>query len=102
VGSDPGASGKSSARRIPKNDGISLADFCAEVAIRCGLTLSEVIDHTIPQLKLLAQAAERIRATQGLVDLNIAVAAGAAVQCKNGKKILNDVQRNLKKAANGK
>jgi hypothetical protein len=53
-------------------------------------------------LKLLAQAAERIRATQGLVDLNIAVAAGAAVQCKNGKKILNDVQRNLKKAANGK
>lgn len=63
------------------------------------MNLEEALDHSLPRLQLLARAAERLKANQGLLDLSISTAAAAVVQTKKGQSLFNKTQKALKKAA---
>ena len=68
--------------------------------MQVGLTIPQALEHSLPQLKMLAQAAVRIRSGQALLDLNIAVTGTAAGYGNDsGGKMLKKLQRDLKKTA---
>jgi hypothetical protein len=78
-----------------------LADWVAEVAVECGLTLAEARDHSLAQLRLLAEAARRLRARDALIDSQVMFAAAAAVMHKDNQTILRTLQERLARQADG-
>lgn len=57
------------------------------------------MDHSPAQLRLLARAASRIEAGRGLLSLHTVYAASAAVQVKEGRQIMERIQKQLAKQA---
>lgn len=57
------------------------------------------MDHSPAQLRLLAKAASRIEAGRGLLNLHTVYAASAAVQVKEGRQIMERIQKQLAKQA---
>jgi len=57
------------------------------------------VDHSPAQLRLLARAASRIEAGRGLLSLHTVYAASAAVQVKEGRQIMERIQKQLAKQA---
>lgn len=57
------------------------------------------MDHSPAQLRLLARAASRIEAGRGLLNLHTVYAASAAVQVKEGRQIMERIQKQLGKQA---
>lgn len=57
------------------------------------------MDHSPAQLRLLARAASRIEAGRGLLNLHTVYAASAAVQVKEGRQIMERIQKQLAKQA---
>lgn len=60
------------------------------------------MDHSPAQLRLLAKAASRIEAGRGLLNLHTVYAASAAVQVKEGRQIMERIQKQLARQAEGK
>lgn len=60
------------------------------------------MDHSPAQLRLLAKAASRIEAGRGLVSLHTVYAASAAVQVKEGRQVMERLQKQLARQAEGK
>jgi len=65
------------------------------------LTLAQACDHSPGQLRLLVRAADRIKADQGLLDLNVTYAGTVAAMVKEGGGVMKDLQKQLKKRATG-
>jgi hypothetical protein len=63
------------------------------------LTWQEATSHSLPQLKLMAQAAARVQANDGLLQAQITASAVAASMSKGGGSMLMKLQKQLKKAA---
>lgn len=100
-GFSSGAAGPGFKRRAGQSPAVSLADFVAECAIRCGLTISEAVDHSPGQLRLLADAASRVDASGGLLSLHTTYAATIATQVKEGRSVMERLQKKLLKQAKG-
>lgn len=82
-----------------RSSSVTLAQFAAECAVECSMTLAQVREHSPAQLKLLRNAARRIKADAGLMAMNASYAAFAAVMAKNGKTVFDKLAESLKKAA---
>jgi len=63
--------------------------------VRCGLTLSQACEHSPAQLKLLARAASRIAAEDGLLGLHATQAAMAASWSREGRRGFDRLQKIL-------
>jgi hypothetical protein len=74
---------------------VAFADWVAECAVRCGLTLAEARDHSPAQLKLLARAATRVTAQDGLLALQTTHAAIAAAWSREGRQPFDRLQKVL-------
>jgi hypothetical protein len=96
-----GAASAGLKRRVGQATAVSLADWVAECAVRCGLTLAQAADHSPAQLRLLASAASRIDAGTGLLNLHTTYAATAATVAKEGRTVLERLQKQLTKQAKG-
>lgn len=57
------------------------------------------MNHSLAQLKLLAQSSERVAARRELVRLQVVTAAVAASMSKEGGKLLDKVRAQLMKLA---
>lgn len=68
----------------------------ARVALKCGLTFDQAMNHTLARLLLLDRQADSLRAERELVRLNTLVAAGAAVWSKDGVKAVRDLESALR------
>lgn len=69
----------------------------AELAVRCGLTLAQACEHTLPQLNLLAAAAARLQAREASMHLETTLAALGFFKAKNGPANLKQLQKALRK-----
>lgn len=78
---------------------IAVADFVAECSIECGISFRNAREHSLPELKLLRQAARRLRADSVLAGMNASYAAFAAVMSKDGNRVFKKMADNIKKAA---
>ena len=64
--------------------------------------MAEAVDHSPAQLQLLAEAAGRIAAGSSLVDLHVVYAGMVATQVKEGRSVMERLQKQLlKQAAHG-
>jgi hypothetical protein len=59
--------------------------------------MDQAVNHSLAQLKLMAEARERINARQSLVNLQVTTAAVAACMSKEGGKLLDKVRSELLK-----
>jgi hypothetical protein len=59
------------------------------------MSFESAADHTIPQLKLMSRAAERLKAMQALIDLEICNTA-----CAGSKSDFSRVQHKYRKRLN--
>ena len=96
------AGGTAHARHRGKTDQrlVSLADYVAEAAVECGLSLEQARKHSPAQLKLLRKAANRVRADAALAQMHTTYAAFAAVMAKNGRRAFEQLQNQLKVQVN--
>jgi hypothetical protein len=62
------------------------------------MTLAQVREHSLAQIKLLRNAARRVHADAGLMAMNGAYAAFAAVMSKDGKNVFDKLAESLKKS----
>jgi hypothetical protein len=86
---DPSAktTGRKNGKRL-WSEGITLADYVAEVCLICGLTMKAARRHSLAQLKLLQMTALKYRVKTSLEDLAListAVNAGMSGQDKGLK-----------------
>jgi hypothetical protein len=81
--------------------GRELADWVAELAIESGLTLAQAREHSIAQLRLLSEAAGRLKARDAMIDSQVVFAAMAAVMHKDNHRILKRLQDTLIRQASG-
>lgn len=65
--------------------------------MKTGLTIAQAVDHSPAQLQLLAEAASRIDAARGLVDLHVTYAGVVATQIKEGRSVMEKTQKQLLK-----
>ena len=61
------------------------------------MTLPQACDHSLAQLKLLMQAAQRRQAETGLMHMQTTLAAVAACWSKDGQRVLDKVRAALMK-----
>ena len=69
--------------------------------MRCGLTLAQACDHSPGQLRLLSEAAGRVEAGAGLLNLHTTYAATVATVAKEGGRVMDRLGKQLAKAAKG-
>jgi hypothetical protein len=67
--------------------------------LQAGLTLEQAVEHSLPQLKLLASAANRLQARSKLLDLETVFAAMAACHGSKGNQIKQQMRKALEKQA---
>ncbi len=93
-----GTAGKTDRNNGKNSSGrsVSLASHVAEIAVKCGLTLAQAIEHSLSQLNMLGEAADRLQCRQAIVDLDVVAAGVAASMAKNGNSIINQTRRVLK------
>lgn len=65
------------------------------------MTIAQAVDHSPSQLRLLADAASRIDASDGLLRLHTTYAATVATQVKEGRSVMERLQKKLLKQAKG-
>jgi len=66
------------------------------------MTLPEAVNHSLAQLKLMIQAAGRVKAGNGLLTCRVSFSSFAAVMSKDGGRLLEKTQKALiKQASNG-
>lgn len=65
------------------------------------MTVSQAVDHSPAQLRLLMEAASRVDASDGLLSLHVTYAATVATQVKEGRPIMERLQKQLLKKAKG-
>lgn len=70
----------------------------ASLAVRCGLTLPQAADHSLAQLQLLADAADRVEAAR-LVGFLDAVSVGVSAAMSGKTRGLDAYRRTLLKKA---
>ena len=63
------------------------------------MTLTQARAHSPAQLRLLRRAARRLCADKVLADMNAVYAAFAAVMAKGGRRVFENLQESLRKAA---
>ena len=78
-----------------------LADYVAELCLEAGLTLALAREHSLAQLRLLAEAAGRMQARDALVMSQVVFSAFAAVMHKDNQPILRNLQQRLEEQARG-
>lgn len=60
------------------------------------MTLAQAIEHTVPQLELLAKASRVMVAEDALIMLDVNYSAFAGVMAKNGRQIVKSAEKALK------
>jgi hypothetical protein len=63
------------------------------------MTLRQARDHSPAQLRLLRDASRRLKADNVLASMNATYAAVAAVMATNGRKVFNELRKQLTKSA---
>jgi len=69
--------------------------------VQIGLTLEQAASHSLAQLEMLAQAANRVEARKALLALDSTANAFAAVMVKEGATGMKKLREMLEKQANG-
>jgi hypothetical protein len=67
--------------------------------VLCGLTYAAARKHSIPQLRLMCQASQRIDAGRGLMTARITFSAMAACWSEDGSAMYQKTQDDLAKLA---
>lgn len=65
------------------------------------MTIAQAVDHSPSQLRLLMDAVSRVDASNGLLSLHTTYAATIATQVKEGRTVMERMQKKLLKQAKG-
>lgn len=96
----PGSDAKARGRNGSQSSrGLTIGDYVAQLALRSGLTLEQAVEHSLPQLELLAKASRVITAENALIMLDVNYAAFAGVMAKNGSNIVKKAEKTLREQA---
>jgi hypothetical protein len=87
-------------RRLERQERL-IPGITEKISARCGLTLPQVCEHSLAQLKLIAAATERVAASNALLNLQTTMAGVAPCMTESGKKVYDKTQKTLSRQASG-